>query len=92
MDAVLGFLNSWKEVIAIVLFVIMAVNAQAKAAIAATSEIMQKSKDLTDETALELAATLLGKIAWLGWMPIAVRKFIVQTVFNAIKKLANKNA
>lgn len=90
MDLVIGFLNNWKEAIALALFVVMAVNAQAKAAVAATNEIMQKSTGMTDDTALELAATLLGKIAWLAWMPIGIRKWICQVIFDGIKKVANK--
>lgn len=89
MDLVIGFLNNWKEAIALALFVVMAVNAQAKAAVAATNEIMQKSQ-MDDEVALELAATLLGKIAWLAWMPIGIRKWICQVIFDGIKKVANK--
>jgi hypothetical protein len=92
MEAVINFLGNSKEVIALVLFVFMAINSQAKAAVAATSEIMQKSKSMTDEAALELAATLLGKLAWLSWMPIGIRKWIVQMIFDGIKKVATKNA
>ena len=91
METVVNFLVNWKEVIALVLFVLITVNAQAKAAIAATSEIMQKS-NMDNEAALELAATLLGRIAILAWMPIGIRKWICQVVFDGIKKLANKNA
>lgn len=91
MEQIVNFLTQWKEVIALVLFVVLGINAQAKAAVAATNEIMQKSTGMTDDTALELAATLLGKVAWLAWMPIGIRKWIVQMVFDGIKKVANKN-
>lgn len=90
MDAVITFLNNWKEAIALALFMVMAVNSQAKAAVAATNEIMQKSQ-MTDEAALELAATLLGRVSFLSWMPIGIRKWICQIVFDSIKKVAKKN-
>jgi len=91
MQGIIDFMIAWKEVIALVLFVIMFVNAEAKAAVATVNEIMQKSQ-MSDELALELGAKLLGKIAFLKWMPMGIRKFLVQMAFNSIKKLANKSA
>jgi hypothetical protein len=85
------FLNAWKEVIALVVFALMALNAEAKGAIAVTNEIMQKS-NMTDEAALELAAMLMGRIKLLGLIPLSIRKWIIQTTFNAIKQLASKKA
>jgi hypothetical protein len=82
-----SFLTDNQTAIAWGLFAVSSLSSSARGAIAATSEIMQKSV-MTDEQALQKASDFMG--SKLPIVPEIVRKWIIQILFSSLKKVVGK--
>ena len=95
MEVVTGFINEWSTPLVLALtalFWYFDVKAQAMQAIAATNEVMAKAGKLTSDQALTMAAEYMGKFKFLAWIPIGIRKWIIQMAFDQMKAAIKKQA
>lgn len=72
------------SVILTILLALFGVEGKARDAIAAINE-MKAKMSMTPDEALEKAAIWMGNTKWTGWIPLGVRKWIIQTIFNSMK-------
>jgi hypothetical protein len=76
----------YREYIELVLAIFFMLNSSARGAIATVAEILQKA-NLTNEEALQKASDLMGKS--FPFIPDLVRKWIIQSLFNSMKKASS---
>ncbi len=90
--AVWAFIGNNSGPISVILALLVAVfglESKARDAIAAVNEMKVKIS-MTPEEALNAAADWMGNTKWTGWIPLGVRRWIVQTIFNSMKELVKK--
>lgn len=100
MENVLKFvvvnLDTIKAVIELIVFLgvtlssgALTLSSSARGAIAAVNDILKHGTEMTDAEALQKASDLMGQK--LGFIPDALRKIIIQFLFDSMKNVVKKN-
>ncbi|MFA5114368.1 MAG: hypothetical protein WC529_08810 [Candidatus Margulisiibacteriota bacterium] len=87
---VIANLDTIKAVAELGVFLVLMLSSSARGAIAAVNDILKGGVGMTDEQALQKASDLMGKK--LPYIPDALRKMIIQWLFDSMKNVVKKNA